>query len=109
MEEEEKLDPRKEYEINEQLAYENSKHTMMDMFYFWTGRAVGIKWCIKHLDDKVVLKKEYEDCLQAKDDSVRINAQNFVRYYDGRADGVRWCLDNFDNLELPEEPAGKEK
>ena len=103
-----KLDPRKEYEISEKLAYENSKHTILDMYDFWTGRAGGIEWCIKHLNDKAALQKEYEGCLQAKEDSDRINAQTFVRYYGGRADGVRWCLENFDNLELPEESTGKE-
>ena len=98
-----KLDPRKEYEISEKLAYENSKHTILDMYDFWTGRAGGIEWCIKHLNDKAALQKEYDGCLQAKEDNARINAQTFVRYYDGRADGVRWCLENFDNLELPED------
>lgn len=102
-----KLDPRKEYEISEKLAYENFQHTMMDMFNFWTGRAGGIGWCIKHLNDKTTLQKEYECCLQAKEECR--NAPNFVRYYDGRADGVRWCLENFDNLELPEESTGKEE
>lgn len=104
-----KLDPRKECEISEKLAYENYKHTMMDMFNFWIGRASGIEWCIKHLNDKAAFQKEYEGCLQVKEDSARINVQNSVRYYDGRADGVRWCLENFDNLELPEESTGKEK
>ena len=104
-----KIDPRKEYEISEKLAYENSKHTMMDMFYFWTGRAIGIKWCIKRLNDKAALQKEYENCLQMKEDSARINAQNFVRYYDGQAAGVRWYLENFDNLELPEGSNRKEE
>lgn len=103
-----KINPWKEYEINEKLAYENSKHTILDMFDFWTGRAGGIEWCIKHLNDKAALQKEYEGCLQAKEDSAGINAQTFVRYYGGRADGVRWCLENFDNLELPEESTGKE-
>lgn len=103
-----KINPWKEYEISEKLTYENSKHTILDMFDFWTGRAGGIEWCIKHLNDKAALQKEYEGCLQAKEDSDRINAQTFVRYYGGRADGVRWCLENFDNLELPEESTGKE-
>lgn len=103
-----KLDPRKEYEISKKLAYENFKHTMMDMYEFWNGRAGGIEWCIKHLNDKAVLQKEYEGCLQVKEDSARINVQNSERYYEGRADGVRWCLKNFDNLELSEESTGKE-
>lgn len=102
-----KLDPRKEYEISEKLAYENSKHTILDMFEFWNGRAGGIEWCIQHLNDKSTLQKEYEACLQAKEECQ--NAPKFVRYYDGRADGVRWCLENFDNLELPEESTGKEE
>lgn len=102
-----KLDPRKEYEISEKLAYENSKHTILDMYDFWTGRAGGIEWCIKHLNDKAALQKEYDGCLQAKEECR--NAPNFVRYYDGRADGVRWCMENFDNLELPEESTGKEE
>lgn len=104
-----KLDPRKEYEISEKLAYENSRHTILAMYDFWAGRAGGIRWCIKHLNDKAALKKEYDGCLQAKEDSSRINAQSCVRYYDGRADGVRWCLENFDNLELPEDPDRKEE
>lgn len=104
-----KLDPRKEYEINEKLAYDNYKHTIMDMFNFWIGRASGIEWCIKHLNDKFALQIEYECCLQDKENSARINAQKFIRYYEGRADGVRWCLENFDNLELSEESTGKEE
>lgn len=104
-----KINPLEEYATSEKLAHENSKHTILAMYDFWAGRAGGIGWCIKHLNDKSALKKEYEGCLRAKEDNARINAQNFVRYYDGRADGVRWCLDNFDNLELPEELAGKEE
>lgn len=104
-----KLDPRKECEINKKIAHENFKHTMMDMYEFWNGRAAGIEWCIKHLNDKAALQKEYEGCLQAKEYGARINAQNFLRYYEGLADGVRWCLENFDNLELPEESTGKEE
>lgn len=101
-----KLDPRKEREINEKLAHENFECAMMNMFHFWTGRAGGIGWCIKHLNDKSALKKEYEGCLTKKK---RAKANDFVQYYEGRADGVRWCLENFDNLELPEDPERKEE
>lgn len=104
-----KLDPRKEREINEKLAHENFECAMMDMYEFWNGRAAGIEWCIKHLNDKAAFQKEYDGCLQVKEDSARINVQNSVWYYEGRADGVRWCLENFDNLELPEESTGKEE
>lgn len=103
-----KINPWKEYEISKKRAYENVILSYW-MRNFWDGRADGIEWCIKHLNDKSALKKEYEGCLQAKEDNARINAQNFVRYYDGRADGVRWCLENFDNLELPEDPGRKEE
>lgn len=103
-----KLDPRKEYKISKKLAYENYKHTMMDMYEFWYWRACGIEWCIKHLNDKIALQIEYENCLQEKENSARINLPEVMRYYEGRADGVRWCLENFDNLELPEESTGKE-
>ena len=101
-----KLDPRKEYEISKKRAYENVILSYW-MRNFWTGRADGIEWCIKHLNDKTTLQKEYEACLQAKEECQ--NAPNFVRYYDGRADGVRWCLEKFDNLELPEDPERKEE
>ena len=98
-----KLDPRKEYESGEQRTYDS-----FDSFAFWTGRVGGIEWCIKHLNDKSALKKEYEGCLQEKEKKENANS-NMVLYYEGRADGVRWCLENFDNLELPEEPTGKEE
>lgn len=102
-----KLDPRKECEISEKLAYENFECAMMNMFHFWTGRAGGIGWCINHLNDKATLLKEYEACLQAQEECR--NAPNFVRYYEGRADGVRWCVENFDNLELLEDISRKEE
>lgn len=104
-----KIDPRKEYEISKKRAYENVILSYW-MRNFWDGRADGIEWCIKHLNDKSALKKEYENCLHVKENCARINVvPEIMRYYEGRADGVQWCLDNFDNLELPEEPAGKEK
>ena len=102
-----KINLLKEYEVSEKMAYDNSNPYWICAF--WTGRASGIEWCIKHLDDKAALQKEYEGCLRAKKDNARINAQDFVRYYDGRADGIRWCLENFDNLELPEDPERKEE
>lgn len=91
------------------LETEQIEEDIADMFNFWIGRASGIEWCIKHLNDKFAIQIEYECCLQEKENSARINVQNSVRYYEGRADGVRWCLENFDNLELPEESAGKKE
>ena len=99
-----KINPLEEYAISEKLAYETSNPYWI--CNFWAGRADGIEWCIKHLNDKVALQKEYESCLQAKENSARINAADGVRYYEGRVDGVQWCLENFGNLELPEECKG---
>lgn len=104
-----KLDPRKEYEISKKRAYENVILSYW-MRNFWDGRADGIEWCIKHLNDKVALQQEYENCLHVKETSARINVpelMEIMRYYEGRADGVQWCLENFDNLELPEGPGRK--
>lgn len=96
-----KINPLEEYAISEKLAYETSNPYWV--CNFWAGRADGIEWCIKHLNDKSALKKEYEGCLTKKK---RAKANDFVQYYEGRADGVQWCLENFDNLELPEECKG---
>lgn len=101
-----KLNPRKEYEISGQRAYDSFA---FDSFAFWTGRAGGIAWCIRFLDNKSALQKQYESCLQEIEEEEKANSQNMVLYYEGRADGVRWCLDNFDNLELPEGPDRKEE
>ena len=99
-----KINPLEEYAISEKLAYETSNP-------YWVcnslaGRADGIEWCIKHLNDKAALQKEYESCLHVKENSARINVPEVMRYYEGRADGIRWCLENFSNLELPEECNG---
>lgn len=96
-----KINPWKEYEASEKIAYySNLPYWICN---FWGGRASGIEWCIKHLNDKAALQKEYRNCLQAKEE--RRNAPEF----EGRADGVRWCLENFDNLELPEDPGRKDE
>lgn len=95
-----KINPRKEYEANEQKAY--------DSFAFWNGRAGGIESCIRFLGNKSALQKQYEACLQEKEEEENANS-NMVWYYEGRADGVQWCLDNFDNLELPEDPDRKDE
>lgn len=103
-----KINPLEEYAISEKLAYETSNP-------YWVcnslaGRADGIEWCIKHLNDKAALQQEYENCLHVKETSARINVpelMEIMRYYEGRADGVQWCLENFDNLELPEDPGRK--
>ena len=97
--------PWKEYEASEKVAYKNSGLPYW-ICNFWAGRADGIEWCIKHLNDKSALKKEYDGCLTKKKHA---KANDFVQYYEGRADGVQWCLDNFDNLELPEDPGRKEE
>lgn len=100
-----KLDPRKEYEISGQRAYDSRAY---DSFAFWNGRAGGIEWCIRFLENKSALQKQYESCLQEKEEKENANS-NMVWYYEGRVDGVRWCLENYDNLELPEDLGRKEE
>ena len=55
-----KINPFEEYAISEKLAYETSNPYWV--CNFWAGRADGIEWCIKHLNDKAALLSSLFEC-----------------------------------------------